>query len=327
MNTLHSALAVLIGLCLTGIAAGQSPAPATPAPPAAMLPLPKVASGTIERLANFPSKFVDARNVDVWLPEGYRRGHRKRYNVLYMQDGQMLFDPATTWNKRAWKVDVTMARLIREGRIPDTIVVGIWNVGTLRYAEYYPEKFLALVDEPIRKDYVQRAQLGRSRADDYLRFLVGELKPAIDRKYRTNPGPEHTFVMGSSMGGLISIYAMCEYPQIFGGAAGVSTHWIGRPTAWGPVPTLQNAALPLAAFVYLSEHLAAPENHRLYMDHGTLGVDALYGVHQAFIDQIVRQRGYDDGNWMSRTFEGKDHNEADWAERFEIPVLFLMGNK
>lgn len=315
MNTWRLALATVAGLCLAGAAVAQAPAPA----------LPKVGSGKLERLENFPSKFVDARNVDVWLPEGYGRG--KRYNVLYMQDGQMLFDPSTTWNKQAWKVDVTMARLIKEGRIPDTIVVGVWNSGKLRYAEYYPEKFLALVDEPIRKDYVERAQLGRSRADAYLRFLVEELKPAIDRKYRTNPGPDHTFVMGSSMGGMISIYAMCEYPQVFGGAAGVSTHWIGRPTAWGPIPTLQNAALPLAAFVYLREHLAAPETHRLYMDHGTLGVDAIYGVHQAFIDEIVRQRGYDESNWMSRTFEGKGHNEVDWAERFEIPVLFLMGKK
>jgi predicted alpha/beta superfamily hydrolase len=316
MNTWRLALATVAGLCLLGAAAAAV---------AQVPPLPKVASGTVERLESFPSRFVDARNVDVWLPEGYGRG--RRYNVLYMHDGQMLFDPATTWNKQAWEVDVTMARLIREGRIPDTIVVGIWNIGKLRYAEYYPEKFLALVDQPIRKDYVERAQLGRSLADNYLRFLVEELKPAIDRKYRTHKGPEHTFVMGSSMGGLISIYAMCEYPQVFGGAAGVSTHWIGRPTAWGPIPTLQNAALPLAAFVYLREHLAGPEAHRLYMDHGTLGVDGIYGVHQAFVDEIVRQRGYDESNWMSRTFEGKAHNEVDWAERFEIPVLFLMGKK
>lgn len=288
-------------------------------------PVPKVASGTIERLENFPSKYVDARHVDVWLPEGYTRD--KRYNVLYVQDGQMLFDATTTWNKQAWNIDAVMARLMREGAIADTIVVGVWNNAKYRYAEYFPEKFLAFAAAPVARDYVLRAQLGKSLADNYLRFLVEELKPAIDRKYSTRPDAAGTFVMGSSMGGLISLYAISEYPQVFVGAACLSTHWVGRPTAWGPPPELRNAELPLAAFNYLRERLPDAAGHRLYMDHGTVGLDAVYAPYQAFVDEIVREHGYHAANWQTRVFEGARHDEASWAARVEIPILFLLGRK
>ena len=117
--------------------------------------VPKVLTGTIERLENFSSRYVDARHVDVWLPDGYNT--RQRYNVLYMHDGQMLFDPATTWNHQSWGVDATMGRLIEQGRIEPTIVVGIWNNGKLRHAEYFPEKSLPFLMETVRKPSVEEA--------------------------------------------------------------------------------------------------------------------------------------------------------------------------
>jgi enterochelin esterase-like enzyme len=286
--------------------------------------VPKVSSGSIERLENFPSKFVDARNIDVWLPEGYTASKdtgnaAKRYNVLYMQDGQMLFDASTTWNKQAWQVDVTMTRLMKEGKIPDMIVVGIWNNGKYRHTEYYPQKFLPLVAEPTRTIFTEKALQGKPRADDYLRFLVEELKPAIDSRFATRTDPASTFIMGSSMGGLISIYAMNEYPQVFGGAAGMSTHWIGAGEA--------NAELPKAAGDYLRDHLASPENHRLYMDHGTTQLDAKYAPFQLMINKVVQDRGYTKMNALSRVFDGAGHNEQDWAKRLDIPILFLMGKR
>jgi enterochelin esterase-like enzyme len=122
--------------------------------------------------------------------------------------------------------------------------------------------------------------------------------------------------MGSSMGGLISVYAMSEYPQVFGGAAGLSTHWVGSFEA--------NAALPLAAFNHLQRHLPDPATHRLYLDHGSTELDALYAPYQAFIDQIVKERGYTPANFVSRVFEGSGHNETAWAARLEIPLRFLL---
>jgi enterochelin esterase-like enzyme len=279
-------------------------------------PMPQVEVGHVERLANFPSKFVDARNVDVWLPEGYTR--QKRYAVLYMHDGQMLYDARTTWNKQAWNVQDTVQRLINEGRIPDTLVVGIWNNGKYRHSEYFPQKYLPGMPEKLRDEFVSSALQSRPLSDAYLRFLVEELKPAIDAKFATRPEPAHTFLMGSSMGGLISVYAMNEYPQVFGGAAGLSTHWVG---SFKP-----NAAIPLAAFNYLRANLADPSTHKLYQDHGTTELDALYAPYQVVIDDIARERGYEDGkSFDTRVFEGTGHNEKAWSARLAIPLQFLMG--
>jgi enterochelin esterase-like enzyme len=278
-------------------------------------PIPTVASGTLERLENFASQFVAPRHVDVWLPEGYRKG--VRHNVLYMHDGQMLFDAQTTWNHQAWNVDATVTRLMHQGKIPPTIVVGIWNTGDRRYSEYFPEKQLAYMTLDRRTALVEKFMNGQPLADRYLRFMVQELKPVIDGRYTTYTDAAHTFVMGSSMGGLISVYAMNEYPQVFGGAAGLSTHWIGSHQP--------NAAIPLAAFDYLRDHLASPQEHRLYQDHGTSDLDALYAPYQVFIDQLVRDQGYTDVNYQSRVFENAGHNEKAWASRLELPLVFLMG--
>jgi enterochelin esterase-like enzyme len=286
-------------------------------------PTPQLSSGKLERWANFPSVHVDARHIDVWLPEGYDQGVAagKRYAVIYMHDGQMLFDARTTWNQQAWNVDATLSRLMAAGRIRDTLVVGIWNNGKFRHSEYFPQKFLALADEPTRQRVIREDLQGRPQSDNYLRFIVEELKPAIDAKYATRPEPASTFIMGSSMGGLISVYAMNEYPRVFGGAAGLSTHWMSamQPTA----------SIPLAAFNYLREHLALPEGHRLYQDHGTTELDANYAPYQVLVDALVRERGYTEqgpqANYLTRVFEGTGHNERAWADRLEIPVLFLMG--
>ncbi|MCV2355065.1 hypothetical protein LNV09_12975 [Paucibacter sp. B2R-40] len=277
--------------------------------------LPLVSLGRIERLANFPSKWVDARHVDVWVPEGYSAD--KRYQVLYMHDGQMLFDASRTWNQQAWDVHLSVARLVAAGRIPQTLIVGIWNNGKYRHSEYFPQKYLALMPAPQRERLITERLLNKPQSDAYLRFLVEELKPVIDAKYTTRPEPASTFLMGSSMGGLISVYAMNEYPQVFGGAAGLSTHWVGI--------SKPNAAIPLAAFNYLRTHLASPETHRLYQDHGTTELDALYAPYQVMVNELARERGYVDGlNFETRVFEGSGHNENAWAARLDIPLEFLL---
>ncbi len=317
IKLLNLALALALTLAATALAVQAQPvaAPASAAPEASAPPLLTV--GRIERLPAIVSKFVDPRHVDVWLPADYSPA--KRYKVLYMPDGQMLFDASQSWNKQAWDVHLSVARLVQEGRIPDTLVVGVWNNGKFRHSEYYPQKFLPFVPEPLRAEFIAKALQGKPRSDDYLRYLVEELKPAVDSRYATRSGREHTAIMGSSMGGMMSIYAMNEYPQVFGGAAGLSTHWIG-----GFEP---NAALPLAAFNYLQAQLADPATHRLYMDHGTTELDALYAPYQVFINQIVTDRGYTAANSMSRVFEATGHNERAWAARLEIPLLFLMGRE
>lgn len=317
-NTLdrRRALALLGTLPLAASATSAAAEPPADAR-AATAPSPRAASGRIERLADFPSEHVVPRNVDVWLPAGY--DGRRRHAVLYMHDGQMLFDPATTWNRQAWRVDAVAAPLMAAGTLRDFIVVGPWNGGEARHAEYYPQGFLGhLEPATLRDGFIDKALQGRPRGDAYLRFLVEELKPAIDERYATLPGRDDTCVMGSSMGGLISVYALLCYPQVFGAAAALSTHWIATYE--------RNAEFPAAALAWLRDHLPAdPARLRLYMDRGTTELDALYDEAQAAVDGLMRARGYGPPGWVSRVFEGAGHNEIAWSSRLDIPLRFLFG--
>jgi predicted alpha/beta superfamily hydrolase len=114
------------------------------------------------------------------------------------------------------------------------------------------------------------------------------------------------------MGGLISIYAICEYPEIFGGAACLSTHWPG-------IFFMKDNPVPQAFFTYLDTHLPAPKSHKLYFDHGTATLDAMYPALQKKVDEIIIAKGYDSANWMTKEFPGEDHSETAWHKRVHIP--------
>ncbi len=278
-----------------------------------------VASGTIKRLEKFPSKYVDARNVDVWLPDGYSA--KKKYAVLYMHDGQMLFDAATTWNKQEWQVDETVGKLIKEGKIRETIVVGIWNNGEFRHSEYFPQKTLELLPAETRDYIVKNTLKNKPQADNYLKFLVEELKPYIDKNFSTRKDRKNTFIAGSSMGGLISIYAICEYPNIFGGAAGISTH---LPMV-GDTKTPNIETVPAAFRTYLEKNLPKADSRKIYFDYGDQTLDAFYPPLQKKVDEIMKAKGFTEKAWITRSFPGEDHSEKSWAKRLNIPLEFLLG--
>jgi predicted alpha/beta superfamily hydrolase len=288
--------------------------------------LPKVVSGQLIRHDSFPSKYVTARHVDVWLPEGYTRD--KRYDVLYMHDGQMLFDSLTTWNKQSWNVDDVLVGLNRKGLLRPVIVVGIWNGGLTRHSDYFPQKpFEALTEaERAMLDTATRVN-GKSvfndfavRSDGYLKFLVEELKPFIDSAYATRRSRAHTFIAGSSMGGLISLYAICEYPQVFGGAACLSTHWPG-------IFRMEYNPIPGTFFRYLEKKLPARRTHRIYFDYGDQTLDALYPPLQARVDSIMRKKKFTAKQWRTKFFPGEDHSEGAWHKRLDGALLFVLGKR
>lgn len=284
--------------------------------------LPEVVSGAVERIENFQSQYISARNIDIWLPEGYSES--QKYAVLYMHDGQMLFDPAKSWNKQAWNVDDVASALLHADRVDPFIVVGIWNGGQTRHTDYFPQKPFEQLSQ-IQKDTVvaQLQRAGRTKevfkphSDEYLKFIVKELKPLIDTNYSVLGDREHTFVAGSSMGGLISMYAICEYPDVFGGAACLSTHWVGTFT-------LESNPAPTSFVNYLSKNLPDPKEHKIYFDCGDRTLDALYPEIQKRIDSVMRSRGYDQNNWTTRYFPGEDHSENAWSKRLDIPLEFLL---
>ena len=277
--------------------------------------LPKVSSGSIQRIENFQSKFVAARNVDVWLPEGYSTA--KKYNVVYMHDGQMLFDSTQTWNKKEWKVDEVFSQLIKDKKIERCIVVGIWNNGSERISEYFPNKIFNQLTEPTQKKLSEKYFNGKSaNGDNYLKFIVSELKPYIDKNFSTYDDKDHTFMMGSSMGGLISIYAISEYPAVFSGVACLSTAWLSSIEP--------NYEIPAATFDYLKQNMASPFGHKIYMDYGTGESDKPYELTQTFVDLIAKGKGFNDYSYMSKIYQKDEHNEIAWSKRLNIPVEFLL---
>jgi predicted alpha/beta superfamily hydrolase len=287
--------------------------------------LPSVSHGRIERIEGFVSNHVTPRTIDVWLPDGYSRD--RRYDVLYMHDGQMLFDSSTTWNKQEWNVDETASALMRRGACRPFIVVGIWNGGSTRHADYFPQKPLALLTAKQRDTLTAQLQeAGRivsdfvPRSDAYLRCIVEEIKPLIDARYSVNTSREHTFIAGSSMGALISLYALCEFPDVFGGAACISTHWIGTfASTDNPVPE--------AFLAYLQMHLPDPATHRVYFDCGDRTLDAYYPDIQRKVDTLMTARGYAAATWTTRYVPGADHSEKAWSKRLDQPLMFLLGEK
>lgn len=278
---------------------------------------------------DIPSRDFPRRKVMVWLPPGYDAG-RRRYGVLYVQDGQNLFAPANPFGHGPWDVDGHLRRLAAAHAGPrEVIVVGIWNGGLDRSREYEPAAAIEALPPGLRPLVPDASSSDdRSpRSDQYLDFLVGELKPFIDRTYRTRRGRADTFLMGSSKGGLVSLYALCRHPGVFGGAACLSTHWIltTNPVLLSPAPDARVARIAEAWQDWLAGHLPRAGRHRLYFDHGSRGLDALYGPWQARMDALAQARGYRPGrDYLSLAFEGADHNEAAWRARLDQPLRFLL---
>ncbi len=276
---------------------------------------PTPSAGTIIRFENYLSQYVDPRNIDVWLPPGYVAS--KKYAVLYMQDGQMLFDSTVTWNKQEWQVDETITWLLNQKKIVDCIVVAVSNTGAMRHSEYFPWKPIAKMKSPLKDSLIAQELQGKSRSDNYLQFLVKELKPYIDKTFPTYKDQKHTFIAGSSMGALISLYAICEYPKVFYGAACLSTHWPGSLLTY-------TDELPLAFMAYLENHLPDPYEHRLYFDYGSLTLDSHYKKYQRMADKLIKEQGYKKKNWLTQEFPGADHSERSWSNRLDIALSFLL---
>ncbi len=310
------ALLVLVLFALAGLLARPASAaePVRGSPPAAV-------RGQIERWEGFASAGLPERAVEVWLPDGYPQA--APYDVLYMHDGQMLFDAARTWNGQSWHMDEHAQHLIDSGAVRPFVIVGVANAGEGRHAEFTPERpWRTLSDDQQRA--LRGAKRGAAsvysvplRSDRYLAFLADELKPFVDRNYAVAGGREHTFIAGSSMGGLISLYALVERPQVYGGAACLSTHW---PVAF----SLDDNPMPDAIVADLGGHLPPPGEHRLWFDHGTETLDALYAPIQQRVDELLRAKGYGEGQFRSRVYPGAPHTEQAWSARVEEALRFLL---
>lgn len=283
----------------------------------------QVSAGTLVDLGVLKSRYADPRRVQVWLPSDYSPRGRK-YAVLYMHDGQNLFDKKTAGYGMEWEVDEHLDALIKENKVRPTIVVGIWNTPK-RLQEYLPSKaFNGL--PPEYKEKIQALYGGEPLSDGYLKFIVRELRPLIDRRFNVKTDRANTIIMGSSMGALISLYAIDEYPQVFGAAGMMSTHWPLFMTPDGKSVSDAEYEVVSSAFErYLAPALPSPRTHKLYFDHGSETLDAIYARYQQRVDRVVEKRGYVRGvNLLTESFPGQKHNEISWASRLDVPLQFLL---
>ena len=236
--------------------------------------------GDVRMAADVPSpQLNNTRNVAVYLPPSYSQA-RKRYPVLYMHDGQNLFDERTSFAGSEWRVDETMQASANEA-----IVIGLWNT-TQRASEYTPF-----------------TNWWKGTGEAYLAFIIDTLKPMIDGTYRTQADAPNTAIIGSSLGGLISLYAFFAHPDVFGLCGALS------PALW-----------PGAGEIYKIVQSAPNNPGRVYIDNGAKEPSA-----KRMVD-VLSGKGYmPDVNLKYISERGGQHNEAAWARRFPGAVKFLLG--
>ena len=306
-------LAFCLPLCL----------PLCPSVCAQDVPVPSV--GRVVRHTDVPSTWVPARPVHVWLPPTY--DGKTPHDVLIMHDGQMLFDASGTWNGTEWRVDEVLSDLIAQGHVRPTLVVGVWNRPGFRHVEYTPQKPIDNLDGSIRTGILSMRRPdgeplfpdGMVESDAYLKFLVTELLPYVRTKYVTDKEAGHNYLMGSSMGGLISLYGWMEYPEVFEAAACLSTHW--------PVGFDAKTNHAFLLLEYLRKSVPEPARRKLYMDTGDQELDAMYLPSQSQADSIFMAAGYTPKQYRSVVAAGHRHNEVDWAKRLPEAFRFMMGKE
>ncbi len=252
----------------------------------------------------FSPELGNSRNILVYLPPSYHQSSR-RYAVIYMQDGQNLFDNATSFAGE-WGVDESMEILSQDEGL-EAIIVGIPNAGPQRIAEYTP---------------FRDRRLGGGQGDDYLRFLIQTLKPHIDRDFRTLPGRKYTGILGSSLGGLIALYAFFRNPAVFGFAGVMS------PSLWFAGEAIYNFVESAAYFP-----------GKIYLDAGTreLGEDNNNGLlHRATASRryyasvrrmkaLLVRKGYRPMRDLMHVEEKwAGHSESSWGRRLPPALRFLL---
>jgi predicted alpha/beta superfamily hydrolase len=246
--------------------------------------------------------FRNTRLLRVWLPPDYDASGAARYPVLYLNDGQNLFDPATAFAGVDWRVGETASRLIHEGKIPPLIIVGIDNTAKSRLREYIPYRSLDL-------------RLLGAQGKRYPEFLVREVMPLIAKHYALAKGPEHTGLGGSSLGGLITLYTQLASPGVFGRLLIESPSlFVGRRKIFDESRRFRDWP------------------QRVYLGMGTREVgnaakDEKIVADVRELENILRSAGLGKGRLRVHIEEGATHNEGAWAARFPEALEFLYEAK
>lgn len=277
--------------------------------------------GRIDRHYVVSPEMGKRMTIDVWVPEQYLEDEEMYCPVVYMHDGQNLFDATTTWNGQEWDVETVVSGLVEEGRIRPVIVVGVHSTQETRTSDLMPQKVFS---SPEMIEEGKKYLTTPLRGDAYAHFVSVTLKRYIDSIYRTMAAAQNTTVMGSSMGGLMSLYMLCEYPDVFGQAACLSTHWIGDVAAYEN----GDEKFPEAMRDYVKSNIPRDTWHRIYFDRGTETLDRYYHKWDDTIINMIRtEGGYGPDRLSNYVDGGGAHDEISWQKRLWMPLTFLLRQK
>jgi predicted alpha/beta superfamily hydrolase len=228
------------------------------------------------------------RDIIVWLPPSYQNS-TKMYPVLYVHDGQNLFSPHTSYIGHDWRIDEVLTELIKEKKVEEIIVVGIYN----------------------NKDRLEEYNYFTFKGKKYIQFIIKELKPFIDKNYKTKSDKKNTAVMGSSMGGLISFQMAWHYPRIFGKAACMSN------SLW-----TDNRKI----FETVTNDNRNHSEQKIYLDCGCDEKQLIRDNKEMCL--LLRKKGFvNRKNLFCYFVKGGKHSEIDWSHRIDVPLEFLFGIK
>jgi hypothetical protein len=262
------------------------------------------------------------RTIEVFIPTGTVLNRHTK--TLYMHDGQMLFDSTRTWNKKEWCVDEVCSQQLSRFDLPNFIVVGIYNDPENRYAEFFPQALSSYMPATYRDKLMGALWNGQLRADHYLNWIEDTLVPFIEKTQHVSKKTKDRMVMGSSMGGLISLYALCEKPKLFGAAACLSIHTPMINFNMFEEGMIEALVLPFN--MYLAETLKADKKHYLYIDRGTENLDGTYKPYHDQLLKTLAEIGYTARNphFLQAIVQGAGHDEVAWSKRWQVPFMFML---
>ena len=247
-------------------------------------------TGVVKYHRNIKGEGIKQRDIIVWLPTSYETSLKKQYPVLYMHDGQNIFDPITSYINVDWQIDETADSLISNGKMEEIIIVGIYNT----------------VDREEEYSNSPQGQL-------YMRFLVNIVKPFIDETYRTLPGVNSTATMGSSMGGLISFLLVWNYPKVFSQAGCLSPAFIYN----------KNNSVKL-----VEQYRGSTKPIRIYIDNGGVGLEDILQPGCERMLRALQRKGFKIGENLEWFYdEHAEHSERAWAKRVWRPLIFMYSKK
>nr|WP_247713300.1 alpha/beta hydrolase-fold protein [Qipengyuania polymorpha] len=277
-------------------------------------------SGRMVEIASLEAEGLPQQRVTIWLPPEYDALPGRRYPVLYMWDGQNLFDPAQMHYGKAWMVQDVLKGMVARGEAEPHIVVGIWSPpGKDRYRVYVPQ-FAQDARGELAQDIAGMAG-GPIASQLQLDWVADTLVPRIDSEYRTRADADGRTIAGASMGGVMSCYAIIERPDIFGRAGCVSAHLALASPGLAPAHADQVAAL---WDNYVDAKLGKPDGRRVWMDHGTEKLDSYYAPWQVMVAQDFAERGWQEGeDYTARVYEGAEHDEIFWNARMAEMLRWL----